>query len=169
MLSVLLLSGNLPAAGVLVNDPAAAPRVSVTDIVFAAAVRRTILGASTRLEHAECQRIFTDFKDTTGRPLLKNLRASGLSATAYLFSHVLFVEDSEARQCRRGPVIAAFTAPGESVVRICGPSLSTTIDRSTSAAELLVLHELLHTLGLGENPPTPADITRQLRLRCTAR
>jgi hypothetical protein len=34
------------------------------------------------------------------------------------------------------------------------------------AAEFIVIHELLHTLGLGENPPTPQDITRRVKARC---
>jgi hypothetical protein len=38
-------------------------------------------------------------------------------------------------------------------------------NRST-AAELLVIHELLHTLGLGENPPSSVDITRVVTSRC---
>ena len=33
-------------------------------------------------------------------------------------------------------------------------------------AESLVIHELLHTLGLGENPPTSAEITRRVEARC---
>jgi hypothetical protein len=35
-----------------------------------------------------------------------------------------------------------------------------------SLAEAMVIHEMLHTLGLGENPPTPFEITERIRARC---
>jgi len=30
----------------------------------------------------------------------------------------------------------------------------------------VVIHEMLHALGLGENPPTSEEITRQVVKRC---
>jgi hypothetical protein len=30
----------------------------------------------------------------------------------------------------------------------------------------MVIHEMLHTLGLGENPPTTLEITERVRARC---
>jgi hypothetical protein len=33
-------------------------------------------------------------------------------------------------------------------------------------AEAILIHEILHTLGLGENPPSSAEITRQVWRRC---
>ena len=33
-------------------------------------------------------------------------------------------------------------------------------------AEVVVIHEALHTLGLGENPPSSRDITARVRERC---
>ena len=30
----------------------------------------------------------------------------------------------------------------------------------------MVIHEMLHTLGLGENPPAPSEITRRVNDRC---
>ena len=33
-------------------------------------------------------------------------------------------------------------------------------------AEALVIHEMLHTLGLGENPPTSTEITKRVEGRC---
>ena len=32
--------------------------------------------------------------------------------------------------------------------------------------EILLIHELLHSLGLGENPPTSAQITNTVMARC---
>ena len=38
--------------------------------------------------------------------------------------------------------------------------------QSGSLAEAMVIHEMLHTLGLGENPPTTFEITERIRERC---
>jgi hypothetical protein len=35
-----------------------------------------------------------------------------------------------------------------------------------SLSEFMVIHEMLHTLGLGENPPSSFEITEQVRRRC---
>jgi hypothetical protein len=32
--------------------------------------------------------------------------------------------------------------------------------------EIIVIHEFLHTLGLGENPPTSQAITQRVAIRC---
>jgi hypothetical protein len=32
--------------------------------------------------------------------------------------------------------------------------------------QMVVIHEVLHTLGLGENPPSSDQITRRVDLRC---
>jgi hypothetical protein len=32
--------------------------------------------------------------------------------------------------------------------------------------EILLIHEFLHTLGLGENPPTSDAITQRVAVRC---
>jgi hypothetical protein len=38
--------------------------------------------------------------------------------------------------------------------------------RQPGVAESMVIHEALHTLGLGENPPTPMEITNRIYGRC---
>ena len=48
---------------------------------------------------------------------------------------------------------AVFVCPSFAAVSVNDPLL----------AESLVIHEILHTLGLGENPPTPLEITRTSR------
>ena len=37
---------------------------------------------------------------------------------------------------------------------------------SGSEAEAMVINEMLHTLGLGENPPSTFEITDRVRDRC---
>jgi hypothetical protein len=39
-------------------------------------------------------------------------------------------------------------------------------DRRPELAPVLVIHEALHTLGLGENPPTSTEITSRIAARC---
>jgi len=151
------------------DPPAAAARVYLADPVFGAAVRRAIAGAAARLERTECQRVFADFSDESGRSLLANLQDSNRRAAEYLFSHVSFVDDSDAPQCLRGDVVAAFTTPGDPVIRLCASEFARSIAKNATATELLVIHEMLHALGLGENPPTPDEITARLRARCSQR
>jgi hypothetical protein len=56
----------------------------------------------------------------------------------------------------------AFTYPGWQVICVADNS-----DRDPDAATIIVIHEFLHTLGLGENPPTSEAITEQVTLRCS--
>lgn len=147
------------------NGPLPSPRMTMNDPVARLALRRAIVGAAGRLERDECRQVLTDFPDRSGRPLTVNLDASGHSASEYLLQHVWFVDDSDAAQCQGG-IIAAFTAVGDHVIRICTEGFSATVARNSTTAEFLVIHEMLHTLGLGENPPAPDDITNRVRTRC---
>jgi hypothetical protein len=38
--------------------------------------------------------------------------------------------------------------------------------RASVTAEIILIHEFLHTLGLGENPPTSDAITARVSIRC---
>jgi hypothetical protein len=40
------------------------------------------------------------------------------------------------------------------------------MSRNSRHAEALVIHEMLHSLGLGENPPPSDEITARVRARC---
>jgi len=39
-------------------------------------------------------------------------------------------------------------------------------DENPWLSEFMVIHEMLHTLGLGENPPSSFEITEQVMRRC---
>ena len=62
--------------------------------------------------------------------------------------------------------MVALTAPGSRVVYVCGRLFQEVAARSAARAEIVVLHEALHTLGLGENPPDSLKITRRVGERC---
>jgi len=142
------------------------PRFRVRDLnpMHAAAVERALSGAARRLESAECRRIFEDFHDGSGAPLQERLEALGLTAPDYL-SYIVFVDGVGSRSCHGGDVMAV-TAPGSRVVHVCGRAFTEAQARSAERAELVVLHEALHTLGLGENPPASLEITRLVGQRC---
>jgi hypothetical protein len=129
------------------------------------AVRRAVLGAARRLERPDCRRLLTDFTDQSGRPLGEIVVASGTTASRYLLEALWFVDGSDAPQCRDDHTVA-FTAVGSRAIHVCGPQFVQLSSRQSKRAEILVIHELLHALGLGENPPLGAEITGQVMRRC---
>ena len=144
----------------------AAPRVRVADSRARRAVHQAVLGAQKRLANPDCQLLLTDFKDAEGRLLLEQLQPTTQTAPEYLAERIWFVEDDDATQCRRDDVLTAFTAPDYKVVHICSKRFAERFERQRVATEMLIIHEMLHTLGLGENPPSSAAITAQVTKRC---
>ena len=132
------------------------------------AVRRAVLGAARRLERPDCRRLLTDFTDQSGRSLGEIIEASGMTASRYLREALWFVDGSDAPQCRDDHTVA-FTAIGSRAIHVCGPQFVELSSRQSRGAEIIVIHEVLHTLGLGENPPWGADITGQVMRRCGGR
>ena len=117
-------------------------------------MNRAINGAKQRLADPECQQVFADFQDQNGTSLLANLMASGKSPADYL-DGIWFIDASLSRPCQRNDLLVAYTSPGHRVVYVCGSRFAHRIFRlDQRLAELLIIHELLHSLGLGENPPT---------------
>jgi hypothetical protein len=134
-------------------------------------VQRVSARAAARLEEPECVKVLTDFKDRRGRTLEANLQPLGVSASRYM-RELTFLDGSAQAACRAPSVIMAAT-PGVRRVFVCpsGPGrISSRLSRlefvSGSLAEAMVIHEMLHTLGLGENPPTTTEITARVRDRC---
>jgi hypothetical protein len=52
------------------------------------------------------------------------------------------------------------------LIRVCGNRFTWSFSQNSTATEIVVIHEFLHALGLGENPPTSAAITERVTLRC---
>jgi hypothetical protein len=127
-------------------------------------VELAVLGASQRLRASECQKVFTDFEDGSGRPLQATLDA--LDKTGAEFLTWLRFTEADDRTCNAATHVAAFTQPGSRVVQICAAALLREPSRDTQADEVLVIHELLHAIGLRENPPSAAAISRQVLVRC---
>ena len=133
----------------------------IKDGELAASIERAVRGARRRLGHPECAKIFDDFSDGNGRPLSEVLATLAMSPTEPT-ARMIFRDGRENATCRTAPV-AAFTGPGSRVVFVCGNRFGA-IGREP--AELIIIHELLHTLGLKEQPPTSGAIDRVVAERC---
>ena len=165
----------LAAAAVTLADPnpsavlreSLASNVRMADPSRAAAVRKAVLGAFDSLGNGKCQGIFADFRDSSGQTLQEKLDALGETGQSYL-KLVLFYEGSDHRACHssRGQDISAATATGSRVVLICGGNFSQGRRPKPFGPEAVIIHEMLHSLGLGENPPTSDEITWRVFSRC---
>lgn len=130
----------------------------------AAAVERAVAGAARRLADQRCQAIFDEFEDGDGRPLRSTLDEWNMPPADYL-RLIPFLDGSRRPLCRKGNV-ALVTEVGVRRIYVCGRIFSAQQLREPGMAESMVIHELLHTLGLGENPPTSIEITRRVGARC---
>jgi len=126
------------------------------------AVVRALVGAARALGHPECQALLDEFAEGSGRPLRAALQASGLTAPEYLGG--VFFYDSPTPLCRGSAL--AVTKPGNRAVLVCGSRFVRQAERSARYAEAVLIHEALHSLGLGENPPSSDYITEQVQARC---
>ena len=127
------------------------------------AMARAIQGAARRLDHAECQGLLDEFADASGRPLRSVLEAQSLGIRDYL-DRVLFY-DAPSAACQ-GATLAGMTEAGSRVIRVCGRRFARAMTENARYAEGVVIHEMLHSLGLGENPPTSYFITSRVQARC---
>jgi hypothetical protein len=140
------------------------PRLAVVDRKLTRAVHRAIEDAHDKLSRPECQKVLGDFRDRTGRTLEENLGSLGQTAPGYL-GWLVFYNGSNQPFCDDRDV-HAVTVPGSRIIYICERQFRERVQSDAGLAAAYVIHELLHSLGLGENPPTPADITRQVVARC---
>jgi hypothetical protein len=129
------------------------------------AVRRAVLAARERLADPECGRVFTDFESTTLRvPLGALLESWGRTPAQHLES-LVFKDGSGTPACASAEVLA-HTRVGADTVYICAAQFGRAVARNPTFAEVVLIHELLHTVGLGENPPTSGEITARVAERC---
>lgn len=138
--------------------------VRIGDPFTATVVRSALKGAAKRLEHPRCQQVFGDFRDGEGRTLQENLLELGETGGSYM-EKMLFYDGGDARLCKRGSVLA-FTTPGSRVVMVCARAFREMGREDPRVAEAVLIHEALHSLGLGENPPTSQAITARVLKMC---
>jgi hypothetical protein len=131
---------------------------------FEGPVRRAVSGAALRLAEPSCARVFTAFRDASGRGLEQRLAELDRDAASYA-RLVLFYDGTSDGPCRR-PRRYAFTVPGSRVVRVC-PLLGQLAVAEPERAQAVVIHELLHTLGLQEDQPSSDQITAVVEKHCS--
>jgi hypothetical protein len=128
-------------------------------------VSTAVDGAARRLAVPGCQRVLDDFQDSNGQPLSAVLAARNMTHVEFL-STMYFADGDGTPPCV-GPVApVAFTSPGRRVIHVCSTPFARAYNASPRYAEIVIIHEMLHALGLGESPPTSAAITRQVMRRC---
>jgi hypothetical protein len=128
------------------------------------ALHWAVVGARQRLEQPACQGLPSEYTDASGRTLQDNLEALGETGGTYL-ARILFVDGTGRRRCG-GDEAYAFTTTGTRVVYVCGRAFKVLAARDPVKAQAIVIHEALHTLGLGENPPSSAEITATVLAKC---
>jgi hypothetical protein len=152
-------------AGAADNAPDTAPfRVRVPHNEVAQAVKRALAGADRLLAEPACQEVLTDFRDASARTLKEALDGSEVSARGYL-RWIVFSDGRGLKACSSKATLAV-TEPGSRVVFICPTAFIEVASGQPEEAEATLIHEMLHSLGLGENPPRSRDITERVRVRC---
>ena len=156
------------SAALAVTTLAASPatptqRIYALASVHAATLERAREGAIRKLASPECQRVLEDFRDEKGRPLSENLSRFERTPAEYL-RMIPFLDGASHPACRSGRA-ELFVELGTPRVFVCRSFAEKQV-RAPWTAENMVIHEMLHTLGLGENPPSSAEITRRVNGRC---
>lgn len=141
------------------------------DALDVPAVARAKAAAARRLEDPECLKVLTEFTDGEGRALDRSLETWGMSAADYVLA-LPFRDGAAMPHCRRASVVLV-TIPGLPAIYLCPRRLAVvrslftqTEIQDPALAEAMVIHEMLHTLGLGENPPSSLEITERVRTHC---
>lgn len=165
--AIVLLAAPGQAAGQPPAGSADASRVTFAirtggDVEWA--VLTALTGAHQRLGRPACEKVLSDFADADGRPLDARLRALGETPASYL-ARLLFYDGSQRTVCRQGLAVAT-SIPGSPVVFICKDRFRFQQRNNPAEVELAMIHEMLHSLGLGENPPSSEAINAQVMRRC---
>ncbi len=162
----LALAGSNTVAADLSSGTAPGPafNIRIKDEKGAAALHSAIAGAYRRLGNPTCRQVLTDFENVEGRRLDEVLDSQEQTAQSFL-NLVFFYDGSRQLLCGDGRRLA-FTKPFSRVVFVCSKRFRRKRERNPAASEAIVIHEMLHSLGLGENPPTSREITRRVLDRC---
>ncbi|HYB53955.1 MAG TPA: hypothetical protein VEG84_08815 [Thermoanaerobaculia bacterium] len=164
--SVLLVAACSACAawGAPIGPPAQARLVGPISLALARSVQAAVEGAALRLSDTGCSGVLAQFADSRGRPLTEVLEGSGQTSGDYLTS-LLFLDGTATRPCQNA-LSLAWTSPGSRGVFVCGLRFVQMARRDPRYASIVVIHEEAHALGLGENPPSSAEITARIAGRC---
>jgi hypothetical protein len=150
-----------PASGAHEGEAVALAVDSRLGPVFPAVVAR----AADRLSQPPCSQLLQEFHElATGRPLAESLAATGLTPAEFVRS-IRFRSGQGLSLCGQHGMLA-YTSPGSRAVVVCPGSFMGYRALEGTSTVVVVLHEALHSLGLGEDPPTSKEITAAVRSRC---
>ena len=162
MTCVLSAAAALP--GAVKQDAERWPKVLIVDPVTRDATRQALDAAARWLSAAQCERLFSEYRDADGQPLDARLRQ--LQSTPADYLRLVYFHDGELhRACQRHGTLA-FTEVGSRVVYLCGRDFARAWNKDMRETVATLIHEILHSLGLGENPPTPREITYRVMKLC---
>ncbi|HEY6547182.1 MAG TPA: hypothetical protein VI589_04720 [Vicinamibacteria bacterium] len=129
------------------------------------AVQRAWQGARLRLAHPACRQVLSDFSVSSYRRTLAEVPdLLGRSLEEHM-DDLTFTDGARKGRCASS-VVLAFTRPGDNLIRVCPSQFLAATRNDPGYAEIILIHELLHTLGLGEDPPTSLEITARVSERC---
>jgi hypothetical protein len=140
------------------------PGVHIPDPVARRASHQALDHARTLLAKPRCRSVLTQFADREGHALADRLQTLGVDVQTYL-TMIVFIDGTRNPSCVTG--VIGFTRPGSRVVHLCLDELKRTWQQKPTYVVAAFIHELLHTLGLGENPPSTQDITRRVLQQCS--
>ena len=126
------------------------------------AVREAGRDAVTRLAEPGCASILSDYRDAGGLTLRQRLDRLRQGRVERLY--VYLYDGANQSGCQGGHRLA-LAEPGSPVVYVC-PRFVEEQRQDPGAAPVVIIHELLHVLGLEETESSSDAITRQVRRRC---
>ena len=164
LLAGLLLARAAQAGDGPVDMPSGVRFVGARSRSFEWWVSQAVAEALRRLSDPRCQQLFSDFRDSSGRTLQSRLDEMGMTAQSYLRS-LLVLDGDRGAFCQSSGVLAG-TRRGGQVIVLCGGRFGRAQFRDPALGAAVILHEELHSLGLGENPPSTLEISERVLSRC---
>jgi hypothetical protein len=161
---VLVVAASIASRGAFAQDAAPVLTDSIHTPTTRFALVRAARAALERLERPECRKVLSDFRDASGRTIQENLDLLGDTPRSYL-ARITFREGLDRRPCQNAGILALTSIGGRDVF-ICSPQFWQTYRSDPTRVEGVLIHEMMHTLGLGENPPTSTEINTRVRERC---
>jgi hypothetical protein len=160
-----LVPAHLAAQGAEVESPKAPRRALMLKLspFDQGIVRRALDLARSRLEAPGCSVVYSDFELPDGGTPQDELNRMGMDPGEFLET-LVFTNGESDPVCREGWAFLTTTASSR-LIRVC-PRFAALQIKNPARSASFVIHESLHALGLGENPPSSRDITDRVERRC---
>jgi len=144
--------------------PQSRPQLTGGSAVLVSALADAAERADAKLATPPCRMVFLDFRSLDGHRLQETLDGLGQDGQSY-FRGLVFYDGYGQTACATRDILA-FTRPGSRAVFLCSAQFVDKARRDPGLAAALLIHEELHALGLGENPPASREITQKVIERC---